>query len=311
MDSTRLKICVLSAAYNEGESILVFYDAVKKVVSELPFDFSFCFVNDGSSDLTLEIIKNIASKDTSVKYISFSRNFGQQVALKAGIDSIFTDAIIMMDSDMQHSPNLIPVLIDAWQSQKVNMVNTIREEDEELSWFKRKSSSLFYKVLNRLSDLQLEPGQADFRLIDNQVAQTLRNSKEHDVFLRGMIHWIGFKQTTISYKASKRFAGQSKYTFSKMMSLALAGITSFSVKPLYSAIYIGFIFAFLSFLYLPYIVYSYITGNSVSGWSSVLITIAFFGSLNLIIMGVLGIYIGKILIQNKERPLYIIQEENL
>ena len=311
MDSSRLKICVLSAAYNEGESILVFYDAVKKVVSELPFDFSFCFVNDGSSDLTLEIIKNIASKDTSVKYISLSRNFGQQVALKAGIDSIFTDAIIMMDSDLQHSPNLIPVLIDAWQSQKVNMVNTIREEDEELSWFKRKSSSLFYKVLNRLSDLQLEPGQADFRLIDKQVTQTLRVSKEHDVFLRGMIHWIGFKQTTINYKASKRFAGQSKYTFSKMMSLALAGITSFSVKPLYSAIYIGFIFAFLSFLYLPYIIYSYFIGSSVSGWSSVLITIAFFGSLNLIIMGVLGIYIGKILIQNKERPLYIIQEENL
>lgn len=311
MDSSRLKICILSAAYNEGESILVFYNAVKKVISDLQYDFSFCFVNDGSSDLTLDIIKNIALNDSSVKYISFSRNFGQQVALKAGIDSITTDAIIMMDSDMQHSPNLIPVLIQAWQSQKVNMVNTIREENEELSWFKRKSSSLFYKVLNRLSDLKLEPGQADFRLIDKQVAQTLRNSKEHDVFLRGMIHWIGFKQTTINYKASKRFAGQSKYTFSKMMSLALAGITSFSVKPLYSAIYIGFIFAFLSFLYLPYIIYSYFIGSSVSGWSSVLITIAFFGSLNLIIMGVLGIYIGKILIQNKQRPLYIIQEENL
>lgn len=311
MDSSRLNICILSAAYNEGESILVFYNAVKKVIFDLQYDFSFCFVNDGSSDLTLDIIKNIALNDSSVKYISFSRNFGQQVALKAGIDSINADAIIMMDSDMQHSPNLIPELINAWQSQKVNMVNTIREEDEELAWFKRKSSSLFYKVLNRMSDLQLEPGQADFRLIDKQVTQTLRNSKEHDVFLRGMIHWIGFKQTTISYKASKRFAGQSKYTFSKMMSLALAGITSFSVKPLYSAIYIGFIFAFLSFLYLPYIIYSYFIGSSVSGWSSVLITIAFFGSLNLIIMGVLGIYIGKILIQNKERPLYIIQEENL
>jgi polyisoprenyl-phosphate glycosyltransferase len=259
----------------------------------------------------LEIIKNIATNDSTVKYISFSRNFGQQVALKAGIDAVNSDAIIMMDSDMQHSPDLIPILIEAWRSQKVNMVNTIREEDEELSWFKRKSSRLFYKILNRLSDLKLEPGQADFRLIDRQVTQTLRNSKEHDVFLRGMIHWIGFKQTTINYKASKRFAGQSKYTFSKMMSLALAGITSFSVKPLYSAIYIGFGFALLSFLYLPYVVYSYITGSSVSGWSSVLITIAFFGGLNLIIMGVLGIYIGKILIQNKERPLYIVQEENL
>jgi polyisoprenyl-phosphate glycosyltransferase len=311
MDFSRQKICILSAAFNEGESILVFYEAVKKVVSDLPFDFSFCFVNDGSSDSTLEIIKNIAANDSTVKYISFSRNFGQQVALKAGIDAINSDAIIMMDSDMQHSPDLIPVLIESWQTQKVNMVNTIREEDEELSWFKRKSSQLFYKILNRLSDLQLEPGQADFRLIDRQVTQTLRNSKEHDVFLRGMIHWIGFKQTTINYKASKRFAGQSKYTFSKMMSLALAGITSFSVKPLYSAIYIGFGFAFLAFLYLPYVIYSLIMGTAVHGWSSMLITISFFGGLNLIIMGVLGIYIGKILIQNKERPLYIVQEENL
>ena len=311
MNNSATTICILSAAYNEGQNIKVFYDAVKKVVANLPYEFTFCFVNDGSSDDTLKIIKDIAANDNSVKYVSFSRNFGQQVALKAGIDSIFTDAIIMMDSDMQHAPELIPVLINAWQTNNVNMVNTIRDEDEELSWFKRKSSRLFYKILNRLSDLQLEPGQADFRLIDRQVAQTLRNSKEHDVFLRGMIHWIGYQHTTINYKAQKRFAGQSKYTFSKMMSLALAGITSFSVKPLYSAIYIGFGFAFLAFLYLPYVIYSLIVGTAVHGWSSMLITISFFGGLNLIIMGVLGIYIGKILIQNKERPLYIIQEENL
>ena len=311
MDNSRITICILTAAYNEGESISVFYESVKSVVDNLPYNFIFCFVNDGSKDNTLQLIRDIAEKDNSVKYISFSRNFGQQVALKAGIDSINADAIIMMDSDLQHSPSLIPELISVWQSQNVNMVNTLREEDANLSWFKKLSSKWFYKLLNKISDLQLQPGQADFRLIDHQVAQALKNSKEHDVFLRGMIHWIGFKQGTISYKAQKRFAGKSKYTFSKMMSLALAGITSFSVKPLYMAIYLGFIFAFLSFLYLPYVIYSYYSGNSVSGWSSVLITVAFFGGLNLIIMGVLGIYIGKILIQNKERPLYIIQEENL
>ena len=310
MNDSKTTICILSAAFNEGENIKVFYDAVKNIIQELPYEFSFCFVNDGSSDNTLSVIKNIVTNDSSVKYLSFSRNFGQQVALKAGIDAVFSDAIIMMDSDMQHAPELIPVLINAWKTKNVNMVNTIREEDQELTWFKRCSSKLFYKILNRLSDLQLEPGQADFRLIDKQVVQTIRNSKEHDVFLRGMIHWIGFQQTTINYKAQKRFAGQSKYTFSKMMSLALAGITSFSVKPLYSAIYIGFGFAFLAFLYLPYVIYSLATGTAVHGWSSVLITISFFGGLNLIIMGVLGIYIGKILIQNKERPLYIIQEEN-
>ena len=311
MDTSKRTICILTAAYNEGENIAVFYDAVKKVVDTFPYNFMFCFVNDGSSDTTLETIKTIAATNKTVKYLSFSRNFGQQIALKAGIDSIDADAIIMMDSDLQHSPDLIPELISVWQKQNVNMVNTLREEDEDLSWFKRQSSKWFYKIINRLSDLKLEPGQADFRLIDKQVTQTLKNSKEHDVFLRGMIQWIGYKQATINYKAQKRFAGKSKYTFSKMMRLALDGITSFSVKPLYSAIYLGFVFAFLSFLYLPYVLYSYFTGHVVSGWSSMLITVAFFGGLNLIIMGVLGIYIGKILIQNKERPLYIIQEENL
>jgi polyisoprenyl-phosphate glycosyltransferase len=311
MDNSKLTICILTAAYNEGENIVVFYESVKKVIDILPYNFLFCFVNDGSSDTTLEHIKTIASNDNCVRYISFSRNFGQQVALKAGIDAIEADAIIMMDCDLQHSPDLIPKLISVWQNEKVNMVNTIREEDEDLSWFKRQSSKWFYKLLNKVSDLELESGQADFRLIDKQVTETLKNSKEHDVFLRGMIQWIGFKQATINYKAQKRFAGKSKYTFSKMMGLALAGITSFSIKPLYSAIYLGFTFAFLSFLYLPYVLYSLLMGNAIHGWSSVLITIAFFGGLNLIIMGVLGIYIGKILIQNRERPLYIIQEKNI
>lgn len=311
MDQSRLNICILSAAYNEGENLLVFYHAVKKVIDKLPYSFEFCFVNDGSKDDTLSVIRALANKDESVKYLSFSRNFGQQIALKAGIDTISADAIIMMDSDLQHPPEMIPDLIELWLNKKVNMVNTLREEDQDLSWFKRKSSKGFYKVLNKISDLKLEPGQADFRLIDRKVAFTLKNTKEQDVFLRGMIQWIGYDQATIKYKANKRFAGESKYTFSKMMRLALAGITSFSIKPLYTAIYIGFFFAFMSFLYLPYVLYSFAIGEAVDGWASILMTIAFFGGLNLIVLGVLGIYIGKILIQNKERPLYIIQEQNI
>ncbi len=311
MDQSRLNICILSAAYNEGENLLVFYHAVKKVIDKLPYSFEFCFVNDGSKDDTLSVIRALAKKDESVKYLSFSRNFGQQIALKAGIDTINADAIIMMDSDLQHPPEMIPDLIELWLKKKVNMVNTLREEDQDLSWFKKQSSKRFYQVLNKVSDLKLEPGQADFRLIDRQVTETLKNTKEQDVFLRGMIQWIGYDQATIGYKANKRFAGESKYTFAKMMRLALAGITSFSIKPLYTAIYIGFFFAFMSFLYLPYVLYSFAIGEAVDGWASILMTIAFFGGLNLIVLGVLGIYIGKILIQNKERPLYIIQEQNI
>ncbi|MFD2522216.1 glycosyltransferase family 2 protein [Emticicia soli] len=311
MDISRLKICILSAAYNENENILVFYNAVKQVIDQLPYSFEFCFVNDGSSDGTLRIIRNLAREDHSVKYLSFSRNFGQQIALKAGVDSIDADAIIMMDSDLQHPPSLIPVLIENWLRNRVNVVNTIREEDRDLSWFKKKSSQWFYKVLNNISNLSLEPGQADFRLIDRQVAETLKNSKEQDVFLRGMIQWIGYKQMNIPYKPHKRFAGESKYTLSKMVKLALAGITSFSVKPLHGAIYLGFTIALGSLLYLPYVFYSFFSGHVVDGWSSVLITIAFFGGLNLFILGIIGLYIGKILIQNKERPLYIVQEHNI
>jgi polyisoprenyl-phosphate glycosyltransferase len=310
MDNPKLNICILSAAYNEGENLLVFYDEVKKIINDLPYNFEFCFVNDGSKDNTLEIIRKLAKQDSAVKYLSFSRNFGQQVALKAGIDSIDADVIIMMDSDMQHPPEMIPDLIRIWQEKKVNMVNTLREEDKELSWFKKQTSKRFYQFLNKVSELKMEPGQADFRLIDRQVATILKNSKEHDVFLRGMIQWIGFEQFTVTYKANKRFAGESKYTFRKMFRLALDGITSFSVRPLYTAIYIGFFFAFLSFLYLPYVVYSFIVGKFVDGWASLLVTVAFFGGLNLMVLGVMGIYIGKILIQNKERPLYIIQEQN-
>ncbi|MDZ7898414.1 MAG: glycosyltransferase family 2 protein [Arcicella sp.] len=310
MAQSKLTICILSAAYNEGENLLTFYEEVKKNIRDLPYNFEFCFVNDGSKDTTLSVIKELAKRDFAVKYISFSRNFGQQIALKAGIDLVDADAVIMMDSDMQHPPVMIKDLIEIWQTQKVNMVNTLREEDQDLSWFKKQSSKRFYQLINKVSELKMEPGQADFRLIDRQVLGILKKSKEQDVFLRGMIQWIGFDQFTITYKAHKRLAGESKYTFRKMMRLALDGITSFSVKPLYTAIYIGFFFAFLSFLYLPYVVYSFIVGKFVDGWASLLVTVAFFGGINLIVMGVMGIYIGKILTQNKERPLYIIQEQN-
>ncbi|WP_394991140.1 glycosyltransferase family 2 protein [Emticicia sp.] len=311
MNTSKLKICILTAAYNEEHNIDTFYETTKKAIKNLPYSCEFFFVNDGSIDNTFSVIRSLAEKDATVKYISFSRNFGQQIALKAGIDAINADAIIMMDCDLQHPPELIPKLIDIWQTEKVNIVNTLREEDEELSWFKKKSSQWFYKILNKISDLQLEPGQADFRLIDRQACQTLKNSKENDVFLRGMIQWIGYKQAKMKYTPQKRYAGESKYTFSKMFKLALAGITSFSVKPLHGAIYLGFTIAFLSFLYLPYVLYSLYFGSYENGWSSVLLTIAFFGGLNLIILGILGVYIGNILIQNKERPLYIIQEQNI
>ncbi len=310
MTHSKLKICILSAAYNENANLNYFYTHVKTALSVLDYDFEILLVDDGSNDGTLEIIKKIALNDPIVKFISLAKNSGQQVALKSGIDNISANAIIMMDCDMQHPPEFIPNLISTWIETKANVVNTVREEDYELSWFKRTTSKYFYKTLNLISDIKLEAGQADFRLIDETVARNLRKVSRKDIFLRGMINRIECKKVLINYKPQKRFAGTTKYTFPKMLKLALSGITSFSNKPLYSIIYVGFFIAFLSLLYLPYVIFTEINGNAVSGWGSLLMSIAFFGGFNLIILGIYGIYIGKILFRDNDTPLYEIDERN-
>ncbi|MBP6410634.1 MAG: glycosyltransferase family 2 protein, partial [Pseudarcicella sp.] len=309
-NSNQKKICILSAAFNENVNLAYFYNNVKKVIELLPYDFEIMLVDDGSSDGTLEIIKDIAQNDASVKYISLAQNCGQQVALKAGIDHINADAIIMMDCDMQHPPEFIPNLIETWLKTGANVVNTIREEDYELSWFKRITSKYFYKALNLISDIKLEAGQADFRLIDQSITKNLKKVNRKDIFLRGMINRIECKKILINYSPQKRYAGTTKYTFPKMLKLALSGITSFSNKPLYTIIYTGFFIAFLSLLYLPYVIVTEINGNAVSGWGSLLMSVAFFGGFNLVILGIYGIYIGKILFRDNDIPLYEIDEKN-
>ena len=232
------------------------------------------------------------------------------MALKAGIDYSDADCVITMDADMQHPPALIADMIAKWE-QGCDVVYTIRKDQKNLSFFKRITSSLFYKLLGKLSDIELENGSADFRLLDKKVTDEIRKIKENDVFLRGLVKWIGFKQTAIQYEPSERFSGQTKYSYRKMMLLALQGITSFSTKPLYAAIYIGFAFSILSLLYIPFAVYSYFTHHVVSGWSSLIVTVTFLGGLQLIILGIIGLYLGKLFMQSKGRPMYIVQKTNL
>lgn len=188
---------------------------------------------------------------------------------------------------------------------------TIRQDTKSISTQKQQSSHLFYKFLNLLSDIEIKDGTADFRLLDKKVIAVIRTMNENEPFLRGIIPWVGFQQIYIPYVAQERFSGQTKYTMKKMINLALAGITAFSVKPLYIAVFLGFIFSALSLLYIPYVCYAFISRTEISGWASLIMTIVFFGGLNLIILGIIGIYIGKIFKQTKERPSYIISEEKL
>lgn len=304
------RACVIIPAYNEEGNIKAIAAAVDAVFNNLSCDYYILFADDGSTDNTLSVIEQLSRENSNVKFISFSKNNGHQVALKAGIDHSDADCTITMDADMQHPPALISDLVKKWE-EGYDVVYTIRKDQKNLSFFKRITSSLFYKILGKLSDIEIENGSADFRLLDKKVTDEVRKIKENDVFLRGLVKWMGFKQASIAYQPAERLSGQTKYSYRKMMLLALQGITSFSTKPLYAAIYIGFTFSLLSLLYIPFAVYSYFTNHTVSGWSSLIVTVTFLGGLQLIILGIIGLYLGKLFMQSKGRPMYIITKTNL
>ena len=304
------KVSVVVPIFNEQDNIAALVTALNKVFGTLPYEYEIIFIDDGSKDATLSVLRAIMQYDKAVQFVSFSRNFGHQSALKAGIDSAGGDCIISMDGDMQHPPELLPALLQKWE-EGFDVVYTVRKDDTASSFTKRTTSNLFYKLLSSLSDIDIEKGTADFRLINRKVATVLRDLDDSDLFLRGIIKWVGFQQTSIEYEPAERLRGKTKYTPKKMLRLAMEGITSFSIKPLYFATYIGVGFSVLSLLYLPYALYSYYFGHAISGWTSVIVTIAFFGGLQLMILGIIGLYLGKLFMASKHRPSYIIKESSL
>ena len=304
------KVAIVIPVCNEQENVPVILTALRQVMDHTGYPYSVTFIDDGSSDNTMTVLKTEAAKYNNVFFIGLSRNFGHQNALKAGIDMADGDCTIMMDGDMQHPPDLLPDLLKRWE-EGYDIVYTIRRDHEELPLMKRKTSNMFYDLINNLSDIELEQGTADFRLMDHRVIEVFRAFKETDLFLRGLVKWMGFRQIGIEYDPALRTQGKSKYTMKKMIRFALQGITSFSTRPLYIAAYLGFVFSLLSLLYVPYIIYSYYFGHTISGWASIVATIVFFGGLQLMILGIIGMYLGKLFIQGKQRPHYIIRETNM
>ena len=306
------KISVVIPAHNEEGNISLIYQRIKEVFSKLEnYRFEIIFVNDGSRDNTQKVIEDLAQNHEEVKYIEFSRNFGHQPAVKAGMDCSTGNAMISMDADLQHPPELIPELIKKWE-EGFDIVFTIRTYPKQISAFKRKTSKLYYKFLTRISDVNLsEGGGSDFRLMNASVVDVVRNMNEADIFLRGLSNWMGFRRVGIPFTAGERASGESSYDLKKMMRSAFTGITAFSVKPLYLAAYLGFIFSAIAAVgYGTYVIHSFIAGTEISGWASLIMTVVFFGGVQLIIMGIMGIYLGKIFKQVKERPNYIIRSKN-
>lgn len=303
-------ISVVIPAYNEQDNIIVIIDRLECVFSTSGYLTEFILVDDGSKDKTMDVLKSMARVKPNLFYIEFSRNFGHQLALKAGLDQASGHCVISLDADLQHPPELIIEMLEKWE-EGYDVVYTRRIEDKALSFKKRKTSTYFYKLLNALSNIDIEEGTADFRLMDRKVINVFKDFQENEPFIRGLVKWMGYSQIAIDYVPSQRFSGSSKYNLKKMMRFALHGVTSFSIKPLYTAVYLGFSFSFLSILYLPYVIFSFYEGMEVNGWASLIMTVVFFGGLQLIILGIIGIYIGKMFIQTKNRPNYIIKSTNL
>lgn len=305
-------IAIVIPSYNEATNIDVLTHALNETIQNINYTFKFIFVDDGSNDETVAVLKEKSKEHQHIFYLELSRNFGHQNALKAGIDLVKNDvdAIISMDGDMQHPPKIIPKLIEKWE-EGFEVVYTIREEDKKLGFIKNKTSNLFYGLMNKLSDIKFEPGTADFRLIDKKVAQVFSDFTENELFIRGIINWVGFKQFAIHYEPNERFSGKSKYTVGKMMRFAVQGITSFSTKPLSMAIILGISLSVMAFIfYISYVLYSIYYGHVISGWASVITTVVFFGGLNLVVLGIIGVYIGKLFMQSKGRPNYLISSTN-
>jgi len=306
------EISIIIPAYNEEGNISELYNRLCLVLEGIPsIRFNLLFIDDGSTDATFAGITEIADRDERVNYISLSRNFGHQNALKAGIDHGKGDAIISMDADLQHPPELIPEMIARWESGS-SIVNTRRLDTREQSQGKKRSARLFYRIINRLIDFRIEYGTADYRLLDAAVAAELRKLNEAHPFYRGLVPWMGFPQSTVDYEPGTRFSGKTKYSFRKMMSFAMAGVTSFSTKPLRISIIIGIILAVLCLAYAVYAIYiGLFTDRDVAGWTSVIVSVLFIGSLQLVILGIIGEYLGKLFMENKRRPNYIIHESRL
>lgn len=300
-----MKISIVVPSFNEEKNIPVLFDEVREVLKGE--DFECIFIDDGSSDETFSIIKGLSAHYTEVKGISFSRNFGHQIALLAGISESLGDITISMDADGQHPASVIPDLIEKYQ-QGFDIVNTRRLKTEDAGLIKNMTSKGFYTFINKMTDVKIEPASSDFRLMSRKAVDAFLQFEEKDRFTRGLISWMGFKQAFVEFDAPRRRSGVSKYTFRKMLHFAWDGITSFSSKPLKISLYVGLLSLGMGFLYAVYALIEFILGNTIPGWTSMMLVILFLGGVQLLSLGIIGQYLSRIFNEAKNRPSYFIQD---
>lgn len=301
-----MNISLVIPVFNEEESIPVFYAAVKEKLSE--YEVEIVFVNDGSKDSTESVISSLASEDSSIKAISFTRNFGKEPALFAGIEAATGDAVIPIDVDLQDPIEVIPQMIELWKGG-ADVVLAKRIDRSTDGHLKRKTAEWFYQLHNKISSPKIEENVGDFRLMSREMVENIKLLKERNLFMKGILSWVGGRTEIVEYVRAERVAGKTKFNGWKLWNLAIEGVTSFSTFPLRMWTYIGLFVAGLSFLYGAYTaINTMIFGNPVSGYSSIIVSILFLGGVQLIGIGVLGEYIGRIYIETKDRPRYVIKK---
>lgn len=306
-----MKTSIIIPIFNEEGNINKLYERLKSLIKNINSDFEFIFINDGSKDKSIQLIKELASKDVDVKFINFSRNFGHQIAVTAGLDKSTGDRIVIIDADLQDPPELI---IDMFNKMDdgYEVVYAKRKARKGESWLKKFTAKMFYRILKSITSVNIPVDTGDFRIMDRKIVDALKEMPEQQKFLRGQISWIGFNQTYIEYERDERFAGETGYTYKKMIRFALDGITSFSNFPLKFASICGFVVSGIAFIVMLYALYSrFISKNYIEGWTSIIISVLFLGGIQLISIGIIGEYISRLSSNVRNRPLYIVRESNI
>jgi len=306
---TRKKISILVPAYNEQEVIHHLYERLHKLAGETPdYDFEFLFVNDGSRDKTLSIIKKYAMRDRRIAYINFSRNFGKEIAMIAGLDHVTGDATVIIDADLQDPPELIPQMIALWE-EGYDDIYAKRKSRAGESWLKKVTSELFYSILQKSTSIPIQQDTGDFRLLDKRCVEALCQFRESQRYTKGMFSWIGYNKKELLYDRDPRLAGETKWNYLKLVNLAIDGITSFTTAPLRISSVLGAIVSGFAFMYIFFLVIRTIFfGTDLAGYPSMMAVILFLGGVQLLSLGIIGEYIGRIFNETKNRPLYFIEE---
>lgn len=302
-------ITILIPAYNEEQVLPKLHRRLTELADGQPdYDFEFLFVNDGSTDKTLRIIQDFAAEDHRISYINLSRNFGKEIAMIAGIDHVKSDAMVIIDADLQDPPELIPDMIKLWH-EGYDDIYARRTKRLGETWLKRTTSTLFYKVLQGMTEIPIQQNTGDFRLLDRRCIEALQQIRERERYTKGLFSWIGFNKKEIRYVRDPRAAGETKWNYFKLMNLAIEGIVSFTIQPLRIASFLGIIVSFVAFIYILYLLIRPLFGVPTgAGYSSLMAVILFLGGVQLLSLGIIGEYIGRIFSETKQRPLYLIEE---